>query len=555
MTSPANDLVPGTEEIEDCKPMPPPHESRKTSIRRDRDRRGVVLVLVLVMVVLLTLSALTFSELMLAERKGALYSLRREQTRLLATSGIEGLRVVLLQDEETLYEQGGLYHNPEQLQGVPVVEGADSMDLGRFSVLVPRLDEEGYYAGLRYGLADESARMNLHTVMQLEEESEGAGRDLLMGLPGVDETIADAILDWMDEDDETREFGYEVDHYGTLEPPYAPRNGICESIDELLLVEGVTGPLLFGADWNRNGVIDSGEPDPRSLTFENADNADGSLDLGLQAYLTLESKESITDISGEKKIHLNKDDLQSLHQELQSALGNPQWADYIIGYRQNGPSEGGGEGGGGGGQIDFSTPGETRIHSVLDLVGGATEIRYQGQEEATMLPSPFSEDIGTMSSYLPQLLESTTVYEEPPAGRINLNQAPRAVLLAIPGIEEGTVEAILAERILDPMEAASVEEMQYETWPLTTGVIDLEEMKTILPYVCSEGAVRRAQVVGRFDHDSPVVRLEVLLDTTEQPANILRVRDLSHLGPGYPEELLIPGSSGIDASAYGVESY
>jgi hypothetical protein len=227
----------------------------------------------------------------------------------------------------------------------------------------------------------------------------------------------------------------------------------------------------------------------------------------------------------------------------------------MVGYRLYGASGGGGGGGGGGGQIDFSTSGNTRIKSVLDLVGGSTQIRYQGQEEPVTLPSPFSEEIGTMRSYLPQLLDSTTVYDEPPAGRINLNQAPRVVLLAIPGVEEATVEAILAERILDPMEAASVEEMQYETWPLTTGLVDLEEMKAMLPHVCSEGAVRRAQVVGRFDHDSPVVRLEVFLDTTEQPAKITRLRDLSHLGPGYPEEMLLPGSSGIDTSSYGVESY
>ena len=37
-------------------------------------------------------------------------------------------------------------------------------------------------------------------------------------------------------------------------PPYAPRNGPLGSIEELLLVRGVTPALLFGADLNRNGV-------------------------------------------------------------------------------------------------------------------------------------------------------------------------------------------------------------------------------------------------------------------------------------------------------------
>ncbi len=38
-----------------------------------------------------------------------------------------------------------------------------------------------------------------------------------------------------------------------LDPPYAPRNGPMETIEELLLVRGVTPELLFGVDANHNG--------------------------------------------------------------------------------------------------------------------------------------------------------------------------------------------------------------------------------------------------------------------------------------------------------------
>ena len=83
---------------------------------------------------------------------------------------------------------------------------------------------------------------------------ETAGRDLLMALPGMTEETADAILDWLDEDEEPREYGAESDYYSSLSPPYAAKNGQLETVEELLLVRGVTPQLLFGADVNRNGI-------------------------------------------------------------------------------------------------------------------------------------------------------------------------------------------------------------------------------------------------------------------------------------------------------------
>ena len=86
-----------------------------------------------------------------------------------------------------------------------------------------------------------------------------AGRDLLMALPGMTYEIADAMLDWIDEDDEIREYGAEVDYYSSLDPPYAPKNGPLESVEELLLVRDVTAQLFFGSDANRNGNIEQKE--------------------------------------------------------------------------------------------------------------------------------------------------------------------------------------------------------------------------------------------------------------------------------------------------------
>jgi hypothetical protein len=78
--------------------------------------------------------------------------------------------------------------------------------------------------------------------------------------------IADAILDWLDDDDEPREFGAEANTTRRW-PPYAPKNGPLETVEELLLVRGVTPQLLFGCDVNRNGMVD---PDEMALAGNSA---------------------------------------------------------------------------------------------------------------------------------------------------------------------------------------------------------------------------------------------------------------------------------------------
>ncbi len=61
--------------------------------------------------------------------------------------------------------------------------------------------------------------------------------------------IIDAIIDWIDPDEDTTSFGgAENDYYKSLENPYSCRNGPMESIEELLLVKGITRELYYGTE-------------------------------------------------------------------------------------------------------------------------------------------------------------------------------------------------------------------------------------------------------------------------------------------------------------------
>ena len=259
-----------------------------------RHPRAMILVVVLVVISLLSLAALTFSQLMLAEREATELAGRRIQARALANSGIDYVRLLLAQDEISLMEMGGIYNNSLQLCGALVVDDTDTKKRGRFAVVAPNV-ENGYFSGIRYGLEDESTKLNLNFLAQ-KDSQDNSGRDRLMLLSGMTEDIADAILDWIDADDTKREFGAELEDYSALVPAYAPKNGPLDPPDELLLVPGVTPWLLYGVDANRNTNADQSEPSGETLV--NVDNSDGALDRGWSAYPTAHSSEGNTTADG-----------------------------------------------------------------------------------------------------------------------------------------------------------------------------------------------------------------------------------------------------------------
>ena len=71
-----------------------------------------------------------------------------------------------------------------------------------------------------------------------ERRVPGSARAALLNLPGMTESIADAILDWLDADGAQRQFGAEADYYAGLQLPYAPRNATPGCLEELAVGQG-----------------------------------------------------------------------------------------------------------------------------------------------------------------------------------------------------------------------------------------------------------------------------------------------------------------------------
>lgn len=297
------------------------------------DRRGSLLIMVLVVVAMLTLGAYTFSEIMISESEATAMFGRQAESRAFAYSGIEHVTAVLGYPETPSDEN--IYHNPTRYQAVLLRDSENARGRGFFSI-VAAIESDPTATAMRFGLIDESGKLNLNQIQSDQfglDEDELTQRDMLMYLPNMTPEVADAILDWVDSDDIPRQYGVESDYYQSVEPPYYAKNGSMESIDELLMVAGVTPELLYGEDQNRNGLLDANENDGgATLPF---DNADGILDAGWSAFLTTNSKELNQRSDGEAKIFVNNGVLTELYDTLAEEF-DEDVARFVVAYRMYG---------------------------------------------------------------------------------------------------------------------------------------------------------------------------------------------------------------------------
>jgi hypothetical protein len=508
-------------------------------LKRTSPRRGSLLIVVLVTIVMLALAAYTFTSLMMTEDEASRLIARQVQSKYLVDSGVDYCRLFLATDQRTLREKGGIWDNATSFQAVPVgVDPSNPNYVGRFSVICSSLDDEGNPEGYRFGLTDESAKLNLNTLTFADNWSPGGGRQLLMGLPDMTEEIADSILDYIDSDTEAREYGVESSYYEGLAPPYSAKDGPLDSVDELLNVRGVTPQLMFGLDSNRNGLVDNEE-----MAGANVGSLAPDMLLGWANYLTLHSKESNLNAEKLARVNLNNPDLEQLYTDLRSSF-NDEWCKFIIQYRQNGaytlqegdadpvnatvPFE-----------IDFAAESTTTFTQILDLVDAYTTAPNPDDASTPLiLRSPIRmENIGFT---LPVLMKSATTFEgEVIPGRLNVMQAPRRLLSSVPGMTDEILDQIIQKREfeLDDPDGAD-QNRQFETWLLAELLVDLNTMKIMLPFLCAGGDVYMAEVVGYFDDGVGTSRAEVVVDTTVPIPRVLFWRDKSHLQSGYSLDLL-----------------
>ena len=157
-------------------------------------------------------------------------------------------------------------------------------------------------AVMRCTVSDEYGKLNLNAMLQgagqqPNETLESAVRMLFLAR-GVEEDPTDAILDWIDEDDDVRLNGAESDYYAGLYPPHTCKNAPLDSLEELLLIRGITVELFFGDEeqgqaplsdlltvhGRANGVVNANTAAYETLVaIGNATSREGLADLVISA--------------------------------------------------------------------------------------------------------------------------------------------------------------------------------------------------------------------------------------------------------------------------------
>jgi hypothetical protein len=591
--------------------------------------RGLILLVVLVMVALLALLAASYAFLVRSNLGAVMSSHQRFQARMAAEAGVQ--RVIALlrknpEDPEYTDDLNRWFDNAKEFQGGLVygTEGKDKLverreedttydpkanAAWRYNLVAPNYDEPGT---LRYGITDECSKLDINQATETQlrllfqkvipqdqehavdidmlvdslldwRESSSGGGSALGALGSLQRTVprttsapaaaasqpAAAASQAADTGPAARPKGAKDAYYLTLTPPYRCKGAPFSTVEELLLVRGFTAWVLFGEDYNRNGLLDANEDDS-DATFP-PDNADGVLFPGIAPFVTVWSKEWNTSNNNRPRINLNLPDTQKLQETLEKEFDS-NIVSYVMGVRAAGktfnsvmnlypapppPTTQPGD------EADQSnkpptspqtgqpTSGPAGSQPADENAGGGTgSSTDEGQsenasEKPRTLKLPTYQNLtdetppGTAET-LPLILDRLTVSPMPAfSGRINISTAPREVLSTIQELTEAEVEEIVAAR----KELSGVEKAT-PAWLVTKHVIDENKFRVLLDgdkmldpkaggILTTKSSVYSVETLGYADHLGVVERLNVVFEMRGPIAQVLYQRNLTGLGPAY----------------------
>lgn len=421
------------------------------------EKKGLVLVAVLWIVVVLTVIVATVGRSGMLDTRVRLLRTEELRCKWACRAGIE--KAVALLNEDT-----------RESDHLLDLWSDNDTDLNNVSL-------EGCLYNVR--VIDEAGKLNINT----------ATKEQLMGLPYMEEYIADAIIDWRDKDDTPSGLGVEGGYYENLPFKYTIRNGPFRTIRELLLVRDVTEQLLYGEDTNFNGQLDYNEQDGD----ENppADDRDDELDKGWISFLTCYSYSKNVDAQGSARININQAD----ENQLQQSLGiSSSVARAIVQRRSN-----------------------SQFTSIVDLIDSSTSTNPGSSSSST---AGQSATLDMQTFY--EIADKITVDNQQQAqGKVNINTAPKEVLVALLGGDDQAwqvADNIVARRqgLADGMQ--SIAEL------MELGLVNLDTFKRIANNITTRSDVftmRCFATASRGSDSGLTLQAEAVVDRSSSPYKIL----------------------------------
>lgn len=329
---------------------------------------------------------------------------------------------------------------------------------GYYWLLRPDMSASG---SVTYGLVDEACRVNLNS----------APLEMLSLLPGATPEIAASIVDWRDPDNDMTGGGAENEYYAILPQPRHAKSGPLETVDELLLVKDVTPDIFLGSDLNRNGMPDSTE----------AGGFGTGSTLGSAAplwqFVTTCSRDPNVDSQQQGRININRGISPVI-----SALSNvlPQNRMDEVAPR-----------------IVSGRPFDNVLDFYFKL--GLT------QDEFRQVVDRFTSTRGT---FVP--------------GLINVNRAPKEVLMCLPSLESRDADALIAARTGENANLANL------AW--VVNVLPREKAVAIGGLITTRSFQFTADIVAATRDGRAFKRFQAVIDASENPPRVLCWRDLTALG-------------------------
>jgi DNA uptake protein ComE-like DNA-binding protein len=351
---------------------------------------------------------------------------------------------------------------------------------------------------MSFGLIDEAAKLNLNT----------ATSNMLVFLPNMNLDLTQAILDWRDTNGGT----FSQTYYAMLHPPYQCKCAPFETVDELRLLYGADMDTLIGEDANRNGILDPNENDQ---------NHDNTPNFGVLEYVTVYSREPVTNVDGSVRLDIRTVDSNS-SEALRSLLATNLTDARAEQIMQQLGLVAGPAAGPNGASAAARGGGRGNANTAMAAAAATTQT-FRSPLEFYAKSGMTVDEFGAIAN---KITVTNGAYIE---GRINVNTASAAVLACLPGISDtpDLAQTLINYRQTNPDKLTSVAwvaDALGQNNPTALSALQTNDCITTLSYQYS------ADIAAVGPHGRGYRRVLFVFDTADGTPKVIYRQDRTHLG-------------------------
>lgn len=422
---------------------------------------------------------------------------------------------------------------------------------------------------MRLGWTAESGKLSLQRLLAWEQAA-GTGAALLQGWCGLDPAQADALLDWLDSDDDVRPFGLEAEGLAAAGYRYRPLNRVPSSIEPLMLVPGLPPQVWVGTrdhwnlslenwyqDPNEQGGIDSAleglnqlqeaqiERDLAPDLGENSATTRARVEaLGLARFLTCWARERHVNVQGLPKIVVHQRDLQRLFSEVSTRL-DPAAATYVCVARQFGVRDGQIESTSEGQTLaslddispDFGRPAAYNFSSLVALIDSHVQIPSDNNQ-ILIVNSPWT--LRTAESDFPAKCQAlfeqlTTAPELVTDSRLHWQEVDPDLLPWVPGLEESTRELLSETGVAVGESSGATPGLAFQaaTW-FAEGRLSKSQWSLLDREFTDRSCVYSASIFSHAGDYRSIQWARVVIDASESPPRQVYCQEVLPPPPALP---------------------